>query len=440
MNSMKRVFYWILLASKVNRRRELSAPIFLLNADCFDKMFEWLSLEDLQSLSETSKRIQQEVGRYFQKNYAGVNVYCNRNKDGLTAFVNVSMNGFSEYIEKLTVSDGDFDNFIYIAGNCTSLKELNFTHTTLTTRKIKCIKKILEKIEVLNINGGKVNGELYSMLLKYCPNLQRLFIQNIKIKSRFDCVNEWLLKEYPKLEHFELLSYKNLRMSEIKTFFTMNKNIRSFSTNCHLIDLFWTGLKEMDVNLDELTVLIDHNERKMINSICTVLNTLHESGFYRRLHLKGNEICFFRNQYFFHLGSLKALEILNCEHLFAPVTSNDLSPLIGVKDVEIFSSECCVDTMALAKDLIQLERVTFTYATLDHILPLIYFASKLKEITLKKGIRAGTHVIPLPMLNKRRASLANACKITLYVNCKMYSETKTNIGKTNFKFIELTRM
>lgn len=438
MKSIAKMLSWMLSPARAIQDGSILVPFFDLDADdCFEKIFDWLSLEDLKSLSQTSQRLQQITGKYLQKNYSGINVYCNRDKDGITALVSVEMNSFSEYIEKLTVSDGDFENFIYIADNCKSLKAIHFMHTTLTARKIRCIKKILEKIETLNIIGGKVNGDLHGALLNRCPNLKCLSIQNVKIKSSFDSVNDWLLKVYPKLKHFELIGYKNLRMNEIKSFFTI-QNIRSFSTNAYLIDHFWTGFKEFDINLDDLTILIEYNERKMIQSICDELNALHDRGFFQRLHLKGNEICFFRNP-INTIAKFKALESVNCEHLISPVTSKVLSALISLKQVEIFSSESCVNTSILAKGLLNLERVIFTYATLDHILPLIFYSVSLKEITLKKGIRAGSHIIPLPMLNKRRAILANACKITFFVNCKMYMETKMNIGKTNFNLIELKR-
>lgn len=435
---MKKVFSWILTPTRAPQDCA-SVPILKLDANCFEKIFEWLTLEDLQSVSQTSQRLQQAAGHYFQQHYSAINVYCNRDKDGITALVTVRMNSFSEYIEKLTVSDGDFENFLYISDNCKSLKSISFIHTTLTVRKLKCIKKILDKIETLNIQNGKINGDLYKILLKHCTNIKRLSVQNVKIKSTFDNSNDWLLKEYKTLEHLELIGHKPPRLNEIKGFFTKNVNLQSFSTKaCYLIDQFWAGFDSLHINLNDLTILIDSNDRKIMPAICARLNTLHRKRFYKRLHLKGNEICFFRNP-IGKIGSLRALETLNCEHLSSPVTTNDLSMLINLKEVEIFSSESCVNTTILAKSLVKLERVIFTYATLDHILPLIFFSSTLKEITLRKGVRAGSHIVPLPKLNKRRATLANACKLTFLVNCRMFMETKTKIGRINFDFIELKR-
>lgn len=52
--------------------KQKSTPMLKLNTDCCDEIFEFLSLEDLHSLSQTSRTMRTVTGEYFRRNYKSI--------------------------------------------------------------------------------------------------------------------------------------------------------------------------------------------------------------------------------------------------------------------------------------------------------------------------------------------------------------------------------
>lgn len=48
---------------------QTSPKIFKLDVDCFDEIFEYFSLEDLDSFGQTCKAMHKLTGEYFKRNY-----------------------------------------------------------------------------------------------------------------------------------------------------------------------------------------------------------------------------------------------------------------------------------------------------------------------------------------------------------------------------------
>lgn len=47
--------------------------------DCLDEIFEWLTLTDLLSISQTCKRLQWAAGDFFRRNYSALQVQATSN-------------------------------------------------------------------------------------------------------------------------------------------------------------------------------------------------------------------------------------------------------------------------------------------------------------------------------------------------------------------------
>lgn len=78
----------------------VEAKIFKLDIDCFDEVFEYLSLKDLHSVGQTCKFMQQVAGQYFRRNYIKAEKFTN--DDGIYTVSSgsnrVKISGFNQFI------------------------------------------------------------------------------------------------------------------------------------------------------------------------------------------------------------------------------------------------------------------------------------------------------------------------------------------------------
>lgn len=276
------------IGSKLQSTDQNQSPAILkLNVDCFEELFDWLSLEDLHAISQTCKRLQKVVIYYFQQNCSSLDVYCEEN--GISVYNHMlRIDSFSPFIHKVIVSDG-IKRFNFVGSKCESLKEIHFRRVTLSTQKIVCIKGILRKIEVIDISGGCFNGNFYTDFLIFYPNLRRLRINQFRIVCDSINENDWLQQKYPKLESFELTEDKNIKTNELMDFFRENRNVRSFTTDGkHFSEPdFFNLIAEYKLELDDLTIVKEYTVDELKRYACRQLNLLHQYGFYKQIHFLG---------------------------------------------------------------------------------------------------------------------------------------------------------
>lgn len=143
----------------------------------------------------------------------------------------------------------------------------------------------------------------------------------------------------------------------------------------------------------------------------------------------------------------------------------ELKHFQNLEEFHFASTVYIIDKEAVAKNLVNLERIHFSYAYFGDIVPFIKHATKLKEIiidscdiekyfaetpelreeinfkpTKNEAFSEGQPlIINLSVLNRERAKLPNAEKITLYVDEKVYLATKRARRETDLKFISLKR-
>lgn len=242
------------------------AKIFKLDIDCFHEIFEWLSLRDLIAVGNTCKRLQRIAGDFFQLNYSGRS--ARGENDGIY-ISSLQSNIFSEYIKKISISGNRLKAYRYIGSNCTNSIKYFRVHGFLPVDAFDCVKDILKDVEVLEMNECFINGEFYENYLKFCPNVKKLHVARsgyIQDKSIIiGTGNEWLLRKYPTLKHFELTDSYDLNGNELKTFFEINKNINSFSTDARTL---WENrqlFSEINVSLDVFAINIQKLLIQIIN-------------------------------------------------------------------------------------------------------------------------------------------------------------------------------
>lgn len=442
------------LVSELSSGNELQQPeaaatttasaIFMLNIDCFDMIFDYLSLHDIHQFGQTCKTMNIFAGEYFERNFksaekfSGIDgiysVYSDNN--GLmnqrtqTSAFNQFINYFSHYYENL-------EPLRYIQLHSLEFVSLNHIYLVclkLNTAKIECLRQILSKLEILQIRQCTIDGDFYDCFLKFCRNLKRIYIQDDLGYILDENRNPWLLEEYPQLEHLQLIPRYSFKINELNSFFERNPQLESFSTSSRCL---WENRHELiksNVKLDKLEIqILDNYHRHLINmqSICNLLNEFFLNGFYRRLHLYVKRV---DKQCSEHVISLHALEMLSIRQFSE---SFSLSHLSNLKELEIMNGANSKDLATLASNLTNLERLSLSNTvTVNDILPFIRCSAKLYRIQANFGER----FLNLYKLNDERKKAA-ARKIIIYVSDNVFLATKwtTMYGVINFDFIEMRR-
>lgn len=158
------------------------SPIFNLNTDCCDHIFEYLALCDISSFGQTCKAMNSVAGEYIKRNYSAQ--WFAVNKNGVRSFP-----GLSQFVTKVEFSlrfSSSFYNSLLVkrTEEFSSIKCLKFDAQILGQNWWTAVKKILPKIEILNISTISLNygtefnsvNELCAKLLEAGANLQELTV------------------------------------------------------------------------------------------------------------------------------------------------------------------------------------------------------------------------------------------------------------------------
>lgn len=293
--------------------------------------------------------------------------------------------------------------------------------------------------------------------------------------------NEWLLRHYPSIEHLALdesdfVAGSGREIIELKTFFQLNPNVRTFSTiPCFLYEnRNW--LRGSNIQLDQLNLKCDFYLEESMEHIWELVNELYEQGFYKRFHFYGyylNHNIIGPEKRF----SIRSLEKLHFQNEFDEVRLQNLiillPPLINLKELflmcfkrnepESSSSNKLVQNLSwgfqmvsrlflstdfernletLASSLTNVERIHIWRAKFDDILAFIRRSPKVNEIRidrLEDGYYFKNNIIDVKALNNLRKQLIRASKMTLYVREEVFLATKlTKTTKSSMIILKRT--
>lgn len=266
---------------------ERSPPkIFKLNIDCLSEVFEYLSLKDLYSFGQTCKALQKVAGVYFKQNYSESEKWCHKNgiyHNNST----IEVSGFNRFMPCVS-SYSDYDQLNYFQSHIDefdSTKHIHLRNFKLKAPNVEFIKKILPKIEVLQLTGAYVYANIHELMLKFCENLKCICLQNIH--SSKSTKNIWITQHYPMLEHLELIPVLSPNaFKELNTFFERNPQVRRFSTSTEFLftnsNLLFKSTAKLDIlEIKEDYIFLDFS--KSWNTLAVIgnfLTRLHEQGFY----------------------------------------------------------------------------------------------------------------------------------------------------------------
>lgn len=434
-----------------------SPSILDMPFEIIELIFDYLHIVELNAVSKTCMWMQQMSQCWFQQTYSGVFIYFKKEEDIETihmfrfmdTFIRVEH--FIPVIDKIRIQGKGWtfkntgqDVPCLIDQQFQQLKHLTIRGTNFTNININKMKGVLSQLEYMSIHGCKMNDAFLENLLNLTPNIKRLFLDDIHTE------NKWLQRNYPTLEHCEIISETFVPITE---FLTYNPNIRKLGTN--LINA-WKNMhliKASGINLDVLAILSTDWDRLSDLDLRSFWRLIDEHcllGIYKRVHLI-YRYCFRQfNQRIVDkivvssgVNRFSAMDIERFEGL-AYVELSALNFLANVKDFSFLDSRLITDIETVAYKLESLKRIRFGKTNLSHVKIFIRGNVKLQEIEIdwfvdEVGMVERMKILNLIELNKERAVLANAEKITLFVQEPVYLATKQVSRETVLEFIKLKR-
>lgn len=249
---------------------------------------------------------------------------------------------------------------------------------------------------------------------------------------------EWMLHQYPKLEHLDLIDDSAGKI-ELITLLERNPNIRRLST---LPSYLWENrdaLLKSTAQLDTLEIIIyDFVSQFAPNLVGNekaepywgLIECLRENGFFKRLHVY--KVCNTENQVT-ELMSIECIDWLyvkqgnslrNCWAEYS-LTRN------SIPDQKI--------TLANKMFFVNIEHLQLNTLSTDEILPFIRHLPKLNKLKLiPKRFGEKQNPLQLITLNNAREQLTGACKVTIYVPDAFFVATKwANNGDIKLSLIEM---
>lgn len=421
------------------RMKETSPPnLFKLDIDCFDEIFDYLSLKDLHSFGQTCKAMQKVAGEYFKQNYVGAEKFTN--DDGIYTVCSgidhrANISGFNQYINYTSHYHNELGPLEYIhrhGEEFTSITEIYLVCCEINETMVKSLQIILPKIEIVRVRQCTIVGDFFDKLLQYCGNLKEIYVQDDVGDILKERKNPWLQRDYPALETFQLTARNSFKVHELNAFFERNASIRTFLTTSGVIWRHCPELLRSNAKLDTLEIYDGFHVLSItVQQFCNLLNQLHERGFYKKLRLNvtgPHQEC---GEQF---ASLRALESISIMHFSERC---ELFRLVNLKELTIYDGFNPIDMEILAKSLPKLHRISLNKATFDDILPFVQFSCNLNKIHASFT----EDILDLKYLNEIRMKLVGARKIILYVPDNIFLATKWNTrnGDTNLNCIELRR-
>lgn len=380
---------------------ETSADIFKMNIDCFEELFDWLSLGDLFDLRVTCKRFKKIVDYYFKVNYPRIGKFkLNNNHLDMFRQMDSGTIGWIREIEVLVGHDFDVNQF-------------------------SSIEKILNNVKNIIIKRWKTDSNIYNCFLKYCKNLKCLSIKRTNIFSSIDISSEWLSHQYPSIEYLRIDNILKSEINDFVQFFHLNPNIHAVSIDLQCLNNIGSHLFEAGIKFDRFYTTEYFTEEEHLDS----LKQHYDIGFYKRLCLNTNYV---RTE---TENSHSKLALIGTEVLGVRDLTFKIPSLPNLKELNINSMFDFDEKYKHMNNIV--ERFNCLSINSNVFLTFIGKFPKLKHF--KFFHLEDTNKLNLIAMNKERQKLPGACKTIIYVPDELFLTTKWAMTKTNFNLIELKR-
>lgn len=409
------------MAVAVARSRESPSAILNLHDIVFDKLFEYLSLEDLYSIGMTCKRLNRLAGLYFKKNFRNVVIQYKNN--GIRTYgdrKSIDLIGFIKYLQTIRIDGNDRKSFDFVESNCISIEKV-IIHNALNGAWMDIFKNTMANVKYVELYNSNNNHEP-------CKDLFNLFTKMKCLRLNVTPLSvDWFRQEFPQLECVELLYENSLAL---KKFLEINPSIRFLKIKSKFLIKYGDSLKTLNRKLDELC--IENWDSIRLDSFNALLVDLHQREFYKRLNME-----------LLHVNQISAnlLSNLPVEKIgFATMDKNIVWPLmVNLKQLK-FSPNENSGLEALIKSAVNLERIEIWRATFDDIQMMMRSLPNLKEIVVNDHCFEYNKALDISALNQTREKLNGASKVHIYHIESVYLETKWMIGQRKFNLVEIRRI
>lgn len=423
-----------------------------VNVDCWEKIFDHLTLQDILNMSATCLRMRQIGGHYFRENFHGTDCFLSRENPSFGVTHSSRIGGkaeikhedFLRFADTIQLRDIQSDNSELYRLERYVGKDLMVSLTTLHLYGIySCenefpkLTNILDNIEDIKMSFAyaSVRDRCLRQFLASCPKLKILQISDLSFfhytthSSVFQCV-------FPMLADFGCIRCPG-SVQFLTSFLALNPSIKTLrigNNDLWEIQSEWTstiGLNCLDIHIGEMYV----NWKKFVERI----KVLYANGHFKTLHLN---LCY-DNEYGLdefideitsivkEMASFIALEVLSTYHVI-----DNIHLLTQLKELHFKSDDDEIDLEKVAKNLVNLERLWID-CTVKQFLPFLRHSKKLKVAIFNDT--EDDSALNLHNLNEIRQLGGAKQRVKIGAAENIYLATKWKTMNANYDLVEISR-
>lgn len=410
------------------------APYLKLIADCWEHIFDYLSLKDILQMGETCKRMHRMAGYYFREYFPEMRFNLIGNEVKVAYPYNFHLRtDFYPYISKLCILRRSSEFTSRLDGETFSaVKTIIFMSVQLNQIQFASTQNMLKNVEDIHIEHCDIHCGIFERFVRHCPKLKSLRAEYGNT-DHADVAKSLFSQYFPALLHLKYKSNScHTQIDELKLFLEKHTKLEQFECNMPFLWANRNLLLETNARLHLFIIDFTRNHNIPTDEFVKLLKTLYERGFYKALQLSIDRIT---NDIFEHANNgictLPAFEVLDIN----TDETIDLSCLTDLKELHIFNwSRTDLDN--LAKKLIKLEQLSFGSASVDKILPFISYSKRLKQIYIDL---LENNDLDLFALNEKRKVLDGARHVTICVRENHYLTAKWISKYCNLSHVNISR-
>lgn len=383
---------------------ETRPSIFKLVNDCWQEIFDYLSIRELHTFGQTCKHLQRITGEYFKWMYS-----CLKMDPGWMD----QLEGFIPFAQHCDIHTdfADFANIMFEKN--IKPKGLRISDVNNQPINFNLLIESLKGVELVEFRYTQYDATFFEKFLKVCVNLKHLLIYT-------NAENIWIRHKFPTLQHLSLTNCDSLTNDELTLFFKQNPNVRSFGTSAKILLKHRHLFIANNIEFDDLAIW----DIGGIEELCEVVNDLYERGIYKKLHLTTTSVDNLEKY-----PGLDTLRVRAFDGMMIPKL-NSVTKLY----FKVWGNLLHLNIEKTSMNLKNIERI-FNRSENISMMPFIRNSKKLKEITM--GFPHND--LDVVAMNKERSKLKCATKVTIYLEEKDYLAMKWKHNDTNFEWIEVRR-
>lgn len=399
-----------------------------INVDCWERIFDYLSLADILTMMQTCVRMRQVSGYYFRQTFPETLGWWTKDRNLLIHISNryQTVDFLCPWISHLNV--GRELKQVLSADKFCLLKTLQLECISLDESQFGCIKDILINIESVNINECLIHGDFIGQLLRHSPKLRTLnFVENVFASDA--AKRSFFQWTHPTIRHFAYheMETTDHELNELIILLERNSNIKQLDIDIDLLLDYEEQFVASSIHLNRL-MLCKGDDFLICSNLKKALRAMYDRGIYKSLFVR----CFILNESFSELPTISGLEGLGTipDELILP-------PLIHLTKLHL-DSVIVIDIQLLAEHSINIEHLLVSFLfDFNDILPFFRYSKKLK--TLQFWSFEGD-VLNFMLLNKARKELGAKRRVTIYAPETVYLKVKWETKYLNLDLIEIARI